>query len=301
MRIHDDLATPALDLEPAAPFVGPFAGRQFLSAWWGCVPSGGELQVVETSDAALVVTRGPDAVRFAGASHLTDYHAPLGAGAVDLIRQYALAEDPGTRFEFDSLPREAADVVTKGLEAAGLVVTEAEHEVAAVLPLPGDPDEYLAGLGKKQRHEVRRKRRRFVEVLGTARFAGGTADDFDSFVGMHRAADGEKGEFMTDAYAEFFRSLLDDAGARLDVLRGDGDVPVAAAIGFEDEDCYYLYNSAYDPGMADASPGIVLVTGLIDRAIDAGKTRFDFLKGDEVYKFRLGAVARPLYLVEAAT
>ena len=46
-----------------------------------------------------------------------------------------------------------------------------------------------------------------------------------------------------------------------------------------------------------ASPGVVLVSMLIERAIEAEKRVFDFLKGDETYKFRLGAAPRPLYEV----
>ena len=74
---------------------------------------------------------------------------------------------------------------------------------------------------------------------------------------------------------------------------------MAASFGFEDDSAYYLYNSAFDPGAAAASPGAVLVDLLISAAVAAGRNRFDFLKGDEDYKFRLGAVPRPLFVVEA--
>jgi CelD/BcsL family acetyltransferase involved in cellulose biosynthesis len=39
----------------------------------------------------------------------------------------------------------------------------------------------------------------------------------------------------------------------------------------------------------------VLLGLLIDRSIRSGLEVFDFLKGDEAYKFRLGAEPRPLY------
>jgi CelD/BcsL family acetyltransferase involved in cellulose biosynthesis len=38
---------------------------------------------------------------------------------------------------------------------------------------------------------------------------------------------------------------------------------------------------------------------MIERAIDERRPRFDFLKGDETYKFRLGAEERPLYRLKA--
>jgi CelD/BcsL family acetyltransferase involved in cellulose biosynthesis len=115
---------------------------------------------------------------------------------------------------------------------------------------------------------------------------------------MHRAARGAKGGFLTAGLEAFFGALLDSGGARLHLLVGGDGTPVAAALGFEDEAAYYLYNSAYDPEAAADSPGAVLVDLLVQRAVGAERVRLDFLKGDESYKFRLGGRPRPLYVVE---
>ena len=128
----------------------------------------------------------------------------------------------------------------------------------------------------------------------------GSVGAFDAFVTMHRAALGEKGAFFDDAMASFFAALLDLDGAALDLLTAGDGTPVAAAFGFEEPDAYYLYNSAFDPDLGKVSPGVVLVDRMIEQAIAAGRARFDFLKGDEAYKFRMGAEARPLFRVEAA-
>ena len=81
---------------------------------------------------------------------------------------------------------------------------------------------------------------------------------------MHRGAPGDKGEFMTAEMEAFFGSLVDDAGAVIDVLVDGAGHSIGAAFGFEDDDTYYLYNSAFGPECAALSPGIVLVTSLID-------------------------------------
>ena len=96
---------------------------------------------------------------------------------------------------------------------------------------------------------------------------------------------------------EFFGDLA-DAGFQVDLVSAS-DRPVAAAFSFEDDDAYYLYNSAYEPDDAAASPGVMLLWCLIHRAIEDGKSVFDFLKGNEAYKFRLGAEPRPLYELRA--
>jgi CelD/BcsL family acetyltransferase involved in cellulose biosynthesis len=208
----------------------------------------------------------------------------------------------GISLDFDSLPADAADLLMAGLSEAGLAPVAAVHQGAAVLEVRGDFEMYLAGLDKKQRHETRRKTRRFTEMLGAPRLLrrhGPAA--IARFTAMHRLADGDKGTFMDASMEAFFAGLHADAGAVIDFLHGDDDDPVAAAFGFEDSAAYYLYNSAYEPEAGAASPGIVLVSELIRQTTEADLGRFDFLKGDEVYKYRLGAVTRPLWRITAAT
>lgn len=177
-------------------------------------------------------------------------------------------------------------------------MTRKQGESCMVLDLevPGD-DGWEAMLSSKQRHEVRRKRRRFEEAHGVPVLRNDPGA-FGLFVDMHRSADGDKGDFMTDAMAGFFEGLLAIDGARLDVLSGGEGNPAAIAFGFDDDDAYYLYNSAFDPAVGDSSPGIVLADALIQASAAGGLRRFDFLKGTETYKARLGAVERRLFTLE---
>jgi CelD/BcsL family acetyltransferase involved in cellulose biosynthesis len=55
-----------------------------------------------------------------------------------------------------------------------------------------------------------------------------------------------------------------------------------------------LYNCGYDPAQKKWSPGIVAVATSIRNAIAAGATTYDLLRGQEPYKYRLGAVDRAL-------
>ena len=50
-----------------------------------------------------------------------------------------------------------------------------------------------------------------------------------------------------------------------------------------------------------ASPGIVLFSAMIENEIERGAEIFDFLKGDEQYKFKHGAEPRQLYAIEGRT
>ena len=70
----------------------------------------------------------------------------------------------------------------------------------------------------------------------------------------------------------------------------------AAMLGFDYNNEFLLYNSGYDPSQfANLSPGNVLTSYTIQHAIELGRSRYDFLRGAEVYKFRFGAEAEPVY------
>ena len=104
---------------------------------------------------------------------------------------------------------------------------------------------------------------------------------------------------MTDDMEGFFAALHRDAGGVIDVLLDGSDRPASVMFSFEDDHGFYLYNSAFEPELRTLSPGNVMLSHLIERAIENGHAVFDFLKGDETYKFRLGANPRPLYEVHA--
>ncbi len=301
MNTHRDWNSRGFDLAPVAPCIGPFARSDVLASLWRHAPEdGAALQIAETSEALLPLVLTGDTLSFVGHRDLVDYRSPLGWGVADLVEEIVGSLPAGTRVRFDSLPREAVEVIGEGLRRAGLDPAPVEGDVAAVLELPASFDEYLAGIGKKERHELRRKRRRFEAEAGPLDLARvvGDVEVFDQFVTLHRRSDGDKGSFMTAAMEAFFRDLYALPGWGIDALRDGGGTVVAAAFGYVDESGYYLYNSAFDTVLSRVSPGQVMLGAMIERAVQEGRRIFDFLKGDENYKFRLGAEPRPLYEIE---
>jgi CelD/BcsL family acetyltransferase involved in cellulose biosynthesis len=70
----------------------------------------------------------------------------------------------------------------------------------------------------------------------------------------------------------------------------------AAMLAFNYKNRLLIYNSGYDPAnYAELSPGIVLTSYIIEDAIKRGLTILDFLQGNEVYKYRFGAVDTFVY------
>lgn len=186
----------------------------------------------------------------------------------------------------------------------GWTAVSALEDVCPVIPLPDSFEDYLQNsLSKKQRHEVRRKLRR-IEEETTVRWyvVDGEADlgqEIDAFIRLHRLSKQEKLGFMTDEMEAFFRTAMQvmHAASRLHLafIEVNG-ARAAALLSFVYDGRLLVYNSGYDPeSYAELSPGIVLTAHVIEDAIRRGLRIFDFLQGNEVYKYRFGAQDTAVY------
>ena len=71
-----------------------------------------------------------------------------------------------------------------------------------------------------------------------------------------------------------------------------GHEKAASYLSFDDGKTLYLYNSGISLSYRELSPGWVLLAYVIQWAIENGRAEFDFLRGEEDYKYRFGAVDR---------
>jgi CelD/BcsL family acetyltransferase involved in cellulose biosynthesis len=187
--------------------------------------------------------------------------------------------------------------------ARGLSVEEAaDHDgIAPYLELPPTWEGYLEGLPAKLRHEIRRKAKKLEAEAGPISIVTAGTQDLtallDRFVELHHLSEGPKGVFMVPGMEIFFRRLgeafLSSGAFRLNFIEVGGSL-AAGTIGFRWGDRSYLYNSAFDRSWGALAPGMVLVGEDIRLAIEDGASGFDLLKGDYAYKYRFGAVARPV-------
>jgi CelD/BcsL family acetyltransferase involved in cellulose biosynthesis len=61
-----------------------------------------------------------------------------------------------------------------------------------------------------------------------------------------------------------------------------------------------VYNSGFHPERAPLAPGLVLLGHVLRDAIERGKRRFDFLRGEERYKYEFGPQPEDVYQVTLA-
>jgi CelD/BcsL family acetyltransferase involved in cellulose biosynthesis len=109
---------------------------------------------------------------------------------------------------------------------------------------------------------------------------------------------------MTAEKAAFFQDLARVLGAsgwfELTLLYAD-DVAIAALCSFPYGSTYAAYNAGFHPDYGHLSAGIVLFADRIREAINRRFAHFDFLRGDERYKYRFGASDQPLSQLLART
>ena len=191
----------------------------------------------------------------------------------------------------------------------GWTVTRDWEDVCPVVTLPADGgwESYLGMLGKKDRHEIRRKIRR-AEAAGPNEFTllPPTPDAIETFITLHEARWGEQGLFPATAGGERSRRFIGRL-AELELADGEerelhvGQFSVAgrvifSGLAFESGPTCYFYNAGLAPDARELSPGVTGTAATIrDRLENGGCRTFDFLRGAEPYKYEWGAHNEPIH------
>jgi CelD/BcsL family acetyltransferase involved in cellulose biosynthesis len=203
----------------------------------------------------------------------------------------------------DSTP--TLSVLQQAAMQRGWTYTQLPLQPSPYVPLPGDWESYLAGIDKKQRHEIRRKMRRTEEHSLPVRWYivqdESTLDaEVEAFLAL-MAQDPEKDQFLTPAMRTQMHAAAHAAfkagWLQLAVLEVDGD-KAAGYLNFDYHGHIWVYNSGLNFNYRELSPGWVLLGYLLKWANENGRKTFDFMRGDEEYKYRFGAINR--FVVRAA-
>lgn len=245
---------------------------------------------------------------FLGISDVCDYQDIVALPGREMAFVQALVDDLAARgvrrLDLKTLRPDA--VFFKGLAQVtarrSMPVERETDDVTYEITLPGTWDDYLMQLNGKQRHEVRRKMRR-LEAHGdfTYRIAannGVLQQTTDIFLNLFQMNREDKARFMTDTMSHYFRDLIKALSEHqmlrlyfLEVAKN----PAATVLCFDYGRVRYLYNSGYDAQYQELSVGVMSKVLSIQTGIEAGCGTFDFLKGNEVYKKRIGGREVPLY------
>ncbi len=291
----------------------PFGLPPWLKAWWSACGQGwtpyllsirvggrlAGLAPLMRQDREVRLMGGPDVC-----DHMDFVVAPEHAHAFYRSLLDHLAADGVDRLSLWSV-REDASAMTAlrpVAEGWGARVRCALNGQLFVMPLPATWEDYLLRLSGKERHEIRRKLRRLEAAgrvtLRCVRTAAALPPAMDAFMQLFRSNRADKAAFMTGPRPQFFHELAAGMAAagllRLYFLDLD-DRPIAAALCFEHDGTVYLYNNGYDDAYRALSAGLLGKVLTIRASIRAGCRHYDFLKGSESYKRRLGGMPAKLY------
>lgn len=176
--------------------------------------------------------------------------------------------------------------------------TGKEIDVAPYVALPLSWDVYLSSLGRKDRHELKRKIRRLEESQAFKICYEGDPTDIDEFFRLMVLSNEQKRDFlslkMRNFFSDIFSTFFPKKQLFLCFMKIEGK-NIAAIVYFLFKNQILLYNSGFDPAFSHLAPGYLLKAFAIKHAIKERRERFDFLRGNERYKFDLGAQTRKLY------
>jgi CelD/BcsL family acetyltransferase involved in cellulose biosynthesis len=302
-------------LHRSARLTAPFSGYTWQREWVRAFGAGRRLELRTVSDAGGLVAvlplyeEAPGVLRLIGGTDVSDYLDLVAVAGREEDAWTALLAALGDDGVLDQHCVPAASptvtVLPSLASVAGLVATVEVEEHCPVLTLPATWEDYLGRLSGKHRHELSRKMRRLAREVPDARLsavdtAGDIAARLGDFLTLHRLSRTGKAKFMDERMEGFFRAsvvaLAAEGRARLWLL-DTSEGPIASFVTLEWPGTVGLYNSGFRPDKASLSPGLVLLARLIEDAIARRVPCFDFLRGEERYKFEFGPTSEPVHTV----
>lgn len=178
----------------------------------------------------------------------------------------------------------------------------ADAEACPVLELPATYDEYVRSLGKNMREQIKRYPKRLEKQFAVEYQMAQTPHEVQSALtdlfrlhGQRWRARGQTGVLATARRQKFHREVcaefLRHDWLRLWSLRCDGRA-ACVLLSYVFGGRYYFFIGGFDPEMMRWSVGTCLFARMFQHAIEEGATEFDFLRGEEEYKYRFGAQNR---------
>jgi CelD/BcsL family acetyltransferase involved in cellulose biosynthesis len=310
------------DLYERCPLATPFQSHAWLLAWWAAFGASGAAVVTVTRHGQLLaaapfyIVRDPRGVRLLrlighGYSDYPDVLVARDDAAASMAAIWeALTSLSWHIGMFSDLT--AGSPLLAHPVPPGLCADLRPHGVAPCLSLPPDAEAFHNGLTHGLRRTLRRCRRRLEERSGPISCdqvpAEASAAMLETLFQLHteqwQRLD-EPGVLAETRVREFHRRVVrvlsKDGTLRLWAMRCDGHI-VGVKYTLWRNDCVWSYISGIDHVYKPLSAGALLFEEVIGRAIAAGCTQFDFLRGAESYKYAWGARDRQLYkLVIART
>ena len=176
-----------------------------------------------------------------------------------------------------------------------------DEDVSPGISLPDSFDEYLSNLTKKNRHEIRRKIRKFEKNF-EFKIINANHENVDKllleFIRLMKL-NPEKKLFLNQDRVNFMSKII-----KYSVLEGRGELNfieinkdlVSTSFAFKNNEKLFVYNSGFNNDYSEYSVGLINHVYNIKNKINT-YSYIDFLRGDEEYKYRIGCEDRNLLTI----
>lgn len=285
----------ALSHEPHA---YPFFSFAWHKAWQSFGAPTQKVMVYINGEVLVPLIRVGAEAHFSGGEEVADYLDAIGeADKKQAFWKQLLPFLKTKRVNRLVLRNVPYDSPTKAiLESLGAHAVE--EDSTPILPLPSSHDAYIAGLERKDRHELQRKIRKFERSYHGVHFEVNEKEliDMEALLGLMKK-DSDKKFFLTPPMESFFRALplLPNVAIKQANLRADDGI-IASTLLFPVGSSLLLYNSGFNPAFQGS--GFYLKIQTILWAIDQGMMEYNLLQGRERYKYELGAKDQPVFRIE---
>lgn len=268
---------------------GPFLSFGWHELWWKTFGSGYKPLLLQTTNGCLVpLALNNNVACFSGGKEIADYLDMVGPEekksaaweeTIEYLRTLGI-----TKLELFNLPS-SSQTISFFKDKTDVIPEDTTPKIS----LPPTWDEYLEMLNGKDRHELKRKVRKFEREFpgSTIINSSNKKEDMTTLLSLMKL-NPNKAEFLTTEIEQFFRSLVEvftDSSELL--LLKVGERTAGATFAFTNSSTMFLYNSGFDETNFSGAGFYLKVMG-IKRAIEGGKQEYNFLQGNERYKYELG-------------
>ncbi|MCL6582517.1 MAG: GNAT family N-acetyltransferase [bacterium] len=173
------------------------------------------------------------------------------------------------------------------------------------IKLPSDWNQFLASLSRNFRQQVRALLRKFdqqtkMKYLSNAHHLFPTPVLINTLCTLNSLRMEHKGIDSTLRISSFHRFLLDVSEQlksrgwlSCSLIQNEQQI-IAIILNFRYGKKVWYYQAGFLPEYAFLHPGTLLFAQTIREAIEDGFLEYDFLRGEEEYKYRWGAINRPV-------
>jgi len=262
----------------------PFSSYEWVNAWQETIGKEWEPYLLHsTNDVIAPFARKDNDIIFAGGDEVADYLDIIGA---DDAKKKAwpelldfLKKDGVTSVHLTNIPENSPTLA---------FFPHTKEDTTPMMSLPPILD-------KKSRHEMERKIRKFEREQRTIVLHDGL--NIDLLLTLMKL-DQRKKIFLTPETESFFRTIARQFQKQIvQTTLTVGSKPAATLLAFRTDDTIMSYNSGFDEKHFSGA-GFYLKAMHIKRATDIGIRTYNFLQGNERYKYELGGKDFFVYTIQ---